>query len=298
MTRTIPSDIRKAAKRMAREGGVSHQNALDLMARDHGHAGWGALLASRKAPEEPKTALTRLIDEAWALGATAIHVESRRGSCTIFVRVHQKRRILREMDFDTRDELMMHVDEKMPRITDDRAPRDGGFACTLGGRTLDVQIASTPADDGEMVTMRLPDRYVEGLTLEQLGIRQITEWLDVCRSGPGLVLVSGKTGAGKSTTIAKTIERLRREGVDVVGENDGDAFHQNRIGDVIAMAATRTVLLEVYGSSLDRAIADVMNRGLGNGVLTRLFRGGIHQELIPREVGPSSMSSVVLPWRT
>jgi len=72
MNKTIPADLRKAAKTMAREQDIPHQTALDLLARQAGHAGWGALLASKRTQLDP---FRRLILDLWNAGGTDIHIE-------------------------------------------------------------------------------------------------------------------------------------------------------------------------------------------------------------------------------
>jgi hypothetical protein len=421
MTKTIPADLRKAAKTMAREQGIPHQTALDLLAREAGHPGWGALLASKRSPLDP---FRRLIQELWETGGTDLHIEPRRfasgedadmhrveGAMTVkdrhlllmqlstmlvagvnvmpalrvlreqhggriadaivrleaavseggdladamfedsanfpgetgiliisasrnkdgiaralrkaaehqeriliateatandpdgvarpganvLFRVHGRRRLIRTLDPNAFDALKAAI---MPCMTDwsDVRPNEGTVSMEIEGRAHAFPIASFPTDDSTKFVVRVPDRWIAGLSLEGLGIRQLDAWMRICRSGPGIVVVSGKTNSGKSTTIAKTIERLKAEGVDAIAEEANAPFHENRVAEMLEAARTRTVFLEGYGSSLDRAIANAMIMGLGNGGLKEHFLGGVHQQLHMNEVGPRTMDAAVMPW--
>lgn len=293
MTKTIPSDIRKAAKRMARAGGTTHQAALDAISRQHGHAGWGALLTShRHTPADP---LSDIIREAWAAGATSVRIDAGDHGVDASLRVHGIDRPLRSIERQTYDALRSSVDDRVS-LSSDGALSEGEMQYWADGRAVPVRLVTMHWGDTSRIVLHLPDQHVERLTLEQLGIGDLSTWLKVCRSGPGLVIVSGTTGSGKSVTISRTVERLTREGIDIVAFED-DLTDAHFLEDIVRAAATRTVMLETYARSLDRAIAQLLGRGLGNGALARIFIGGIHQDLILSLTGPRRMSSVVLPWR-
>jgi len=213
----------------------------------------------------------------------------------ILFRIHGTRRMIETIDAERhlalKRSIIAHMDD-----WNEKRPNDGSIEVEIDGTVHTFQIASSPADGDHKFVLRMPDRRVRSLRLDQLGIRDLDAWMRICRSGPGLVMVSGKTSSGKSTTIAKTVDALRAEGIDAVAEEQNGVFHEGRIQDMVTAAATRTVILEGYGSSLDRAIANAMNFGLGNGDLARLFRGGMHQELHRRPVGPRTLDTMILPW--
>lgn len=423
MNKTIPADLRKAAKTMAREQGIPHQTALDLLARKAGHAGWGALLASRAPRLDP---FRRLILDLWNAGGTDIHIEPwhvdghvgadledvdgegpmtirerhvllsqlstmmkanvptldalralrqhhggrvavviarleagvstggelaeimyedqdsfpgdtgfivRSGpsgpggmadalkraaehqetllalatrapraedgpircGAKILFRIHGRRRFISTLDPEAFTALK---DAIVPCMTDwdDVRPVDGCVSIEIEGVRHVFPVASFPANGSHKFVARIPDRHVQALPLEGLGIHDLDAWMRICRSGPGIVIVSGKTSSGKSTTIAKTLERLHSEGIDAVAEEENSPYREERVAEMIETARTRTVLLEAHGSSLDRAIANTMALGLGNGDLARLFRGGMHQDLHPARTGPRTLETAIMPW--
>ena len=423
MNKTIPADLRKAAKTMAREKGIPHQTALDMLAQQAGHAGWGALLANKRMPIDP---LHRLVLQLWEAGGTDLHIEPwtgldmdrndagrdphegpmtnqerhlllshlstmvtamvpvetalrilsenqerrisrtammlakavasggdlamtmsqdpenfpgetgailgsgsagpvemiqalkravrheeeiraqaierhsekdgtiRKGASVLF-RVHGRRRLITTLDPDAFDALRTAIVPCM-RDWNDARPGEGAISMRIEGRACSFPIASFPTNGSSKFVVRIPDRWIAGLTLEDLGIRELDAWMRICRSGPGIVMISGKTNSGKSTTIAKTIERLRAEGIDAISEEANAPFHENRAAEMLEAARTRTVLLEGFGSSLDRGIANAMAMGLGNGGLAKRFLGGIHQQLHMNSVGPRTLDASVLPW--
>lgn len=92
-------------------------------------------------------------------------------------------------------------------VAEQRLPQDGAFEADVNGRTLDVRVAFIPTLHGEMATLRLLDRNRQVLSLEELGMRDFTRRIyeQLVRRPYGLILVSGPTGSGKSTTLASTL---------------------------------------------------------------------------------------------
>ena len=110
-------------------------------------------------------------------------------------------------------------------IAEKRAPQDGGFKHKVGrsGQSLDIRVATLPTRHGERVTLRLLALQTEGLTLERLGMRPadlhgFERALDLSH---GMILLTGPTGSGKTTTLYAAIRRLlAREKLNVITVED------------------------------------------------------------------------------
>ena len=95
-------------------------------------------------------------------------------------------------------------------IAERRLPQDGRVRINLGGRDVDLRVSTLPTQHGESVVLRVLDRTVVNLELESLGMpKEIYEkMLEVVRISNGLVIVTGPTGSGKTTTLYSCLKRV------------------------------------------------------------------------------------------
>ena len=110
-------------------------------------------------------------------------------------------------------------------IAEKRAPQDGGFKHRYGrtGQTIDIRVATLPTKYGERVTLRLLALQTEGLSLERLGMcpRDLGEFERALDLPHGMILLTGPTGSGKTTTLYAAIRRiLAREPLNVITVED------------------------------------------------------------------------------
>src|SRR5262249_28584435 len=110
-------------------------------------------------------------------------------------------------------------------IAEKRAPQDGGFRYRFAptGKSIDVRTATLPARYGERMTLRLLALETESLTLERLGLapRDLAVFERVIDRPHGMILLTGPTGSGKSTTLYAALRRLtERESLNVITIED------------------------------------------------------------------------------
>ncbi len=108
------------------------------------------------------------------------------------------------------------------RLDERRKPQDGRFSATVEGRRIDFRVSTFPTQYGEKVVMRILDRSKSVATLESLGFTpKDFETIQQILARPyGIVLISGPTGSGKSTTLFAMLSALNREASNVVSVED------------------------------------------------------------------------------
>lgn len=108
------------------------------------------------------------------------------------------------------------------RLDEKRKPQDGRFSATVEGRRIDFRVSTFPTEYGEKVVMRILDRAKSAATLETIGLSKddLAAIRDIIRVPYGIVLISGPTGSGKSTTLFSMLSELDRETQNVVSIED------------------------------------------------------------------------------
>jgi len=108
------------------------------------------------------------------------------------------------------------------KIDETRLPQDGRIRMIIDSKEVDFRVSTLPTVNGEKVVMRVLDTSSGILTLEQLGLRgHGLEVVGENISRPhGMILVTGPTGSGKSTTLYAVIDRLNAEGVNIITLED------------------------------------------------------------------------------
>jgi general secretion pathway protein E len=107
-------------------------------------------------------------------------------------------------------------------IAEKRLPQDGRMSVKLGGRSIDLRISTIPSSHGERVVMRLLDKDAGKLQVDDLGMPKGTsEQLDdLIRRPHGIILVTGPTGSGKTTTLYAALQQMDRQGRNIMTVED------------------------------------------------------------------------------
>ncbi|HOC30001.1 MAG TPA: ATPase, T2SS/T4P/T4SS family [Treponemataceae bacterium] len=155
------------------------------------------------------TALNSILTRAKDSRASDIHIERDHDSTTIRLRIDGELVRLRSLDGDAgkaltnRIKLISNLD-----TLESRRPQDGRFTITAGGKLCDIRVSAVPCSGGESVALRFLETDSSGIDLSALGFGEkafrLLEGLPRMRSG--LVLVTGPTGSGKTTTLSALVK--------------------------------------------------------------------------------------------
>ncbi|MFH1502646.1 MAG: ATPase, T2SS/T4P/T4SS family [Candidatus Eisenbacteria bacterium] len=119
-------------------------------------------------------------------------------------------------------------------VAERRVPLDGRFTASFENRNIDVRVSTLPTIYGEKVALRLLDKSGFTISLESLGFE--SEMLEIFRRDIrrpyGMVLISGPTGSGKSTTLYAGMSELDRTGKNITTLEDPVEYHLDRINQV------------------------------------------------------------------
>jgi len=112
-------------------------------------------------------------------------------------------------------------------IAEKRIPQDGGFKITAGDKTIDVRVSIIPTLYGENVVMRLLDRSATPLNLGEIGFSEekLSVYKELIASSFGIILVTGPTGSGKTTTLYASLNTVRSEAKNIITIEDPVEYH-------------------------------------------------------------------------
>ena len=107
-------------------------------------------------------------------------------------------------------------------ITESRLPQDGAIKATLGDTDLDLRVSAIPTNKGEKIVIRILDYSLSLSGLESLGFNQenYKKVLKMISTPNGIVLVTGATGTGKSTTVYSILQKLNKENTNIITVED------------------------------------------------------------------------------
>jgi type IV pilus assembly protein PilB len=178
-----------------------------------------------------------IIFQAAEDGASDIHFEPQEETLIVRYRIdgvlHVAERIPMRLasGVTTRLKVLAKLD-----IAERRKPQDGRISlnATAAGRLLDIRVATLPTVEGESVTMRLLDKSREAPTLEELGLsdRMRGDLDELIRRPTGALLVTGPTGAGKSTTLYGVLAETSRPEINVITVEDPVEYRLKGINQV------------------------------------------------------------------
>ena len=186
--------------------------------------------------EAPVVKLVNLIiDEAVKQGASDIHIEPQRTGVWVRYRVDG---VLRDVmnppkhlkaALASRMKIMAEMD-----IAERRKPQDGRVHLAADGRSIDLRVSTLPTMFGEKVVMRILDQSQTMIGLGRLGFHSDTLrlWENATSKPHGMVLVTGPTGSGKTTTLYSTLSKLNTSDKNIVTVEDPVEYQLTRVNQV------------------------------------------------------------------
>ncbi len=214
-----------------------------------------------------------LISQAVADGASDIHIEPGERELRVRYRIdgvlHEVMRSPRTIQNGviSRLKIMAELD-----IAERRIPQDGRIGLTVSGKKIDLRVSSLPTVYGEKIVMRILDKTSVMLTLDDLGFLEHNNnrFREAYTKPYGMILVTGPTGSGKSTTLYATLNVLNQPGVNIVTTEDPVEYQlpgisqvqvNNKVGLTFA-SALRSILRQdpdivLVGEMRDRETAQI-----------------------------------------
>ena len=189
------------------------------------------------ADEAPIVKLVNsLIADAVRKGASDIHIEPYEKSMRVRFRIDG---VLQEMMAPpfkfkaailSRLKIMAELD-----IAERRVPQDGRIKIKVLNRTIDLRVSSLPTIFGEKIVMRILDKANLNIDLEKLGFepKSMKDFTGAIANPYGMVLVTGPTGSGKTTTLYSALSRINTPEVNVMTAEDPVEYNLDGINQVL-----------------------------------------------------------------
>ncbi|MCA9307273.1 MAG: type II/IV secretion system protein [Phycisphaerales bacterium] len=210
----------------------------------------------REAGESPVIRYVNyIIQNAVKEGASDIHIEPGDKAMKVRFRIDG---ILFEMmnppvkmapAIISRLKIMANLD-----ISERRVPQDGRIRCVVQNRKLDLRMSTLPCAGGEKVVMRILDTKSINVSLDDLGFDEdtLTIWKKQVEEPHGIVLVTGPTGSGKTTTLYASLRQMDKNTLNVSTVEDPIEYHLDGI--------TQTQTHEKIGMTFARALKSLLRQ--------------------------------------
>ena len=254
--------------------------------------------------------INALLTEAIKINASDIHIEPFENRMRVRFRVDgMLREILKPPGniaplVISRIKVMAKLD-----IAEKRLPQDGRISLRVAGRAVDVRVSTLPSGHGERVVMRLLDKQAGRLDLDHLGMASAaqTRFDEILHRPHGIILVTGPTGSGKTTTLYAGLTRLNKKSRNILTVEDPIEYYLDGIGqtqvntkvdmsfarglrsilrqdpDVVMIGEIRdleTASIAVQASLTGHLVLSTLHTNSAVGAITRLRDMGVEQFLL------------------
>lgn len=180
-------------------------------------------------------ALTSILDFAVKSKASDIHIEPLEDSLVIRCRIDGVLRQVMELPKSIEPALVSRIKILSDlKIDEHRVPQDGQFAVKIGDKEVDLRIAIAPVVWGEQVVIRLLDKTGTTMDIEQMGMtgRALRMVMDGISKPNGMILTSGPTGSGKSTTLYALIKKIKDVKINIVTLEDPVEYKMDGVNQI------------------------------------------------------------------
>jgi type IV pilus assembly protein PilB len=231
---------------MASEAGIRHilgQYRTDLSSVDEAAIASQAE-ATQESNKEVKTivqdspiskALSTILEYALKSRASDVHIEPLEGSLKIRCRVDGMLREIMQLPKSIEPALVSRIKILSNlKIDEHRMPQDGQFTVKIANKEVDLRIAVSPVIWGEQVVIRILDKSGNSFDIEEMGyagraLRAIRKGI---RRPNGMVLTSGPTGSGKTTSLYALIKEIKDDAVNIVTLEDPVEYKMNGVNQI------------------------------------------------------------------
>lgn len=183
---------------------------------------FNSLFKDSEAPPIVKL-VTMLIADAVNFNASDIHIEPREKIVQVRYRIDGELRNILNFPSRIRDSVISRIKiiANMD-ITNRRFPQDGRSALRLKDKTVDLRISTLPSIYGETIVLRLLDPTTGLIPLSRLGISEkiVKPLIEIINQPQGMLLITGPTGSGKTTTLYSVLQQLRTETKNIITVED------------------------------------------------------------------------------
>lgn len=299
--RTLKKEVGQALKELAREIKTEKKPAKEA-------EGEGKRLVE-KAPITKMVAV--ILRDAVEQKASDVHIEPVKDHVRVRFRTLGELHTSLVLPFKVHASIIARIKIlSNMKIDETRIPQDGRFSTTIDGRDIDFRVSTLPTPLGEKVAIRVLDPSTGIQTFEQLGLTDdnLIKVKQALKKPFGLILVTGPTGSGKSTTLYAILRFLNKEEINIISLEDPVEYHlegvnqsqmRPQIGydfaqalrfvlrqdpDIIMVGEVRdeeSASLMTHAALTGHLVLTTLHTNNAIGIVTRLIDMGVEKYLIP-----------------
>ena len=184
---------------------------------------------------EISRALNSILEYASKSKASDIHVEPLENALIVRCRIDGVLRKIWDLPKSMEPPLVSRIKILANlKIDEHRVPQDGQFTVRVGDKDVDLRIAISPVIWGEQVVIRLLDKTETTLEIESMGVtgRALKMILNGISKPNGMVLTSGPTGSGKTTTLYALVRKIKKEAINIVTLEDPVEYKMDGVNQI------------------------------------------------------------------